>query len=253
MPPELQIYLLGTFRLLVKGAFVPNAAWQKRKAKMLVQLLALRRTHEARREELIEKLFPETDEQTANARFYRVLYVARLAFEPNRTSYSSSNFLINDGQNIKLTSKNGIWIDADEFQQKAQAGLKTNEQNWLESAAALYAGDLLADEPFEDWIAHPREQTKTLFHKVLHRLAENAEKQTDFENAQLWLDRVLQSEPADETAHRAKMRLYCSQGERFRALRQYEKCVAALRHELGVEPDEETKRLRQKIIENERR
>jgi len=59
MPPDLQIYLLGSFRLLINGAAVPNAAWQKRKAKLLVQILALLPAREAHREELIEKLFPK--------------------------------------------------------------------------------------------------------------------------------------------------------------------------------------------------
>jgi DNA-binding SARP family transcriptional activator len=247
MPPDLQIYLLGSFRPLINGAVVPNAAWEKRKAKLLVQILALLPTREAHRENLIEKLFPETDEKTAKARFYRVLYAARRALEPARASYTSSNVLTCDEQKIKLTA-GSLWIDADEFEQKARAGLKSGAPDLLESAAALYTGDLLADEPFEEWITDRREQLKMLFHKVLHRLAENAAQRQDFEKAHVWLDQVLHLEPADETAHRAKMRLFCQAGERFRALRQYEKCVGALKRELEVEPDEETERLRQKII-----
>ena len=247
MLPDLQIYLLGSFRLLINGAVVPNAAWEKRKAKLLVQILALLPTRAAHREKLIEKLFPETDEMTAKARFYRILYVARRAFEPGRASYTSSNFLVSDGQNIKLTAAGGVWVDADEFELKAQAGLKTNNQSLLEAAAALYTGDLLVDEPFEEWLMSRREEAKMLFHNVLHRLAENEVTRQDVEKAHYWLDKVLQIEPADETAHRTKMRLFCRQGERFRALRQYEKCAEVLKQEFSVDPDEETKRLRQKI------
>lgn len=248
MPPELQIYLLGTFRLIVKGAPVPNAAWQKRKAKMLVQLLALQPAREAHREELIEKLFPETDERTASERFYRVLYAARRVVEPGRASYASSNFLVGDGQKIRLTSANGLWIDADEFEQKAREGLKTNNQNLLESAAALYSGDLLADEPFEDWVRDKRERVGTLFYSVLRRLAEIAEQTGEAEKAHYWLDKILQIEKADEKAHQAKMRLYIRKGERCLALRQYEKCAAALLREFEVEPDEETENLKKQIL-----
>jgi DNA-binding SARP family transcriptional activator len=249
MPPDLQIYLLGTFRLMVKGAVVPNAAWEKRKARLLVQILALQPIRELHREELIEKLFPEVDEKTANARFYRVLYAARHALEPKRASYTSSKFLINDGQQIKITA-NGLWIDAEEFEQKARDGLKSNSSKLLESAAQLYNGDLLADEPFEEWITYRREQLRMLFHKVLHRLAETAENGKEYEASHLWLDKILQIEPADETAHRAKMHLFWQQGERFHALRQYQKCAAVLSSEFAIEPDEETMRLRQKIIKS---
>lgn len=252
MPPDLEIYLLGSFRLSVKDSVVANAAWQKHKAKLLVQILALHPAHELHREELIEKLFPEMDEKTANARFYRVLHSARKALEPNRFSYASSDYLITDGQQIKLKAIKGLWIDAEEFEQQAREGLKLNSRHLLESASALYKGDLLSDEPFEEWIINRRERLKMTFHRVLQRLAEDAEKQADIENAHSWLDKALLIEPADETAHRAKMRLFCKQGERFRALRQYEKCVEVLSRELSVEPDEETKRLRQKILTKKR-
>lgn len=252
MSPDLQIFLLGTFRVAVNHTVVANTSWQKRKARLLVQILALQPTRELRREELIEMLFPETEAQTANARFYRILYAARRALEPHRRSYASSNFLISDDRKIKLFAPGSLWIDADEFEQKAQAGLKTNSQSLLEAAARLYAGDLLADEPFEEWITNSRERWKILFHRVLQRLAENALSRQEFENAHFWLDRVLTIEPADEKAHRAKMRLFCREGERFRALRQYEKCVEVLRRELEVEPEEKTKRLRREIEGNTR-
>lgn len=247
MPPDLQIYLLGSFRLLVKGSPVSNAAWQKRKAKLLVQILALRPAHELHREELIEILFTEIDGKTANANFYRVLHSARKALEPNRFSYASSGYLITDGEQIKLTA-NGLWIDAEEFEQKARAGLKTDNQSLLESAAELYKGDLLSDAPFEAWTTAKREGFRMLFHLVLRRLATAAENQNDAEDAHYWLDKILRHEPADETAHRAKIRLYAGQGDTTLALRQYEKCREVLKRELSVKPDNETERLRQKIL-----
>lgn len=248
MSSELQIFMLGRFSFLVKGSAVANSRWQKRKAKLLIQILALQPTHEINREELAEILFFESDTEKANANLHRVLYVARKALEPERSSYSSSSYLLTEGQQIRLAAEKGLWIDAEEFEQKAREGLKTNSQELLEAATKLYRGDLLADEPFEEWAVNRREQLKMLFHTVLRRLAENSEKQGDIEDAHSWWDKVLLIEPADETAHRAKMRLYCKQSERFRALRQYEKCVEVLKRELSVEPDEETKQLRQKIL-----
>lgn len=248
MPPDLQIYLLGTFRLLVGGAAVSNGAWQKRKAKLLVQILALKQTHELHREELIETLFPDAERKAANARFYRILHTARKALEPQRGSYASSNFLVNDGELIRLSANDNFWIDTKEFERTAREGLKKNNREQLESAAALYKGDLLESEPFEEWISDRREKFRTLFHQVLRRMAETAEMRNDTQEAHDWLDRILQFEPADEIAHRAKIRLYAAQGDMTLALRQYEKCAAVLRRELAVEPDEETKRLRQKII-----
>ena len=54
----LQIYLFGSFRLVAGNSAIANSQWQKRKAKLLVQILALQPPHELHREELSEMLFP---------------------------------------------------------------------------------------------------------------------------------------------------------------------------------------------------
>jgi DNA-binding SARP family transcriptional activator len=249
----LQIYLLGSFRLLVDGFVISNEYWQKRKAKLLVQILALKQSHEIHREELIEMLFPDVDLKMGNANLYRVLYAARFALEPDRNSYASSNYLLTEGQQIKLSSTKRLWIDTEEFELKARNGLKTNNQELLESAVELYKGDLLEDEPFEQWLINKREKFRTIFHTVLRRLAEDAEKRNDTEESHLWYDRILQHDPVDETAHRAKMRLYVEFGNNSLALKQYEKCCELLRRELSVEPDEETRRLKQQILDAKRK
>ena len=218
-----------------------------------MQILALKQTHDLHREELIEMLFPDTDLKTATANFYRILHTARKALEPFRNSYALSNFLVNEGDQIKLSANGNFWIDAEEFERKAREGLKKNNPDLLESAAALYKGDLLESEPFEEWISDRRERLRALFHQVLRRMAETAEMRDDAEEAHDWLDRILQFEPADEIAHRAKIRLYAAQGDTTLALRQYEKCRDALKRELLVKPDDETEQLKQKILAGKRK
>jgi len=253
MQSALQIYLFGSFRLVVEGSILTNSNWQKRKAKLLLQILALQPEYELHREALTEMLFPETDEKTASANLYRVLYVARRALEPHRSSPSPPSYLLTDGKQIRLTAANGLWVDAKEFEQQAREGLKSNNANLLECAARLYTGDLLTDEPFEQWTIVPREQLRTLFHSVLRRMAKNAEKIKDVEEEHFWLDKILSHEPADEKACRAKMRLYHRRGEHSLALKQYDKCVEALRREISVGPDKETEQLRQKILFDKKR
>lgn len=249
-----KIYLLGSFRLTVNGSDLPKRSWGKRKAKLLVQVLAIHPLHEMHREELIELLFPELEIKQANENFYRILHAARKALEPERAGYSPSNFLLTEGQQIILTQRKGdLWIDAEEFARLAQKGFASGNRKLLESAVELYGGDLLADEPFEEWTHSYRENLKMLFQMVLWRLADRYLREEKPEEAHRWLDRILQIEPADECAHRAKMRLFRRQGKSALALKQYEKCRQILQREFEVEPDEETIRLRQKIFEAKRK
>src|SRR4029079_12889056 len=52
---------------------------------------------------------------------------------------------------------------------------------------------------------------------------------------------------ARERAHRQMMRLYHAAGDRTAALRQYQRCVAALQAELGVRPAVRTVTLWEKL------
>src|SRR5205814_7186462 len=59
---------------------------------------------------------------------------------------------------------------------------------------------------------------------------------------------LLAIDPLHEPAHRALMRLHAAQGRRASALRQYQTCVEALRHQLGVEPEAASRQLYETIL-----
>jgi DNA-binding SARP family transcriptional activator len=54
--------------------------------------------------------------------------------------------------------------------------------------------------------------------------------------------RLVALEPLDESARRSLMQLLARSGNRAEALRQYQVCESLLRDELGVAPDEETRK-----------
>ncbi len=79
------------------------------------------------------------------------------------------------------------------------------------------------------------------------KLMEYCEKRQEYERALLYGVRILRHEPARERTHRSLMRLLYMSGDRTAALRQYERCVAALRAELEVEPGRPTRALCEQI------
>src|SRR5262249_26036090 len=62
--------------------------------------------------------------------------------------------------------------------------------------------------------------------------------------------RLLQLDPVHEATHRSLMQLYAAQGDRVRALQQYQICRDALQGDLNVRPQAETNRLYQLIKED---
>lgn len=245
---DVQIYLLGSFALLIGKCLIAESCWMRRKAKRLVQMLALHPRHKIHREELTEILFRQENAAQANANLSRVLYLARHALEPKLAPYAESRFLAQRNQVIELAAPEvNLWIDVDEFKQSAEKGLKTNDVKLLEQATALYAGDLLPDAIYEQWTVAPRQRLRALYFRVLYRLAENAEQAKDYARAHEWLDKVLACEAADEAAHRAKMRLYISSEQKTAALRQYENLKNLLSKEFETEPESKTEKLYREI------
>jgi len=123
----------------------------------------------------------------------------------------------------------------------------------LAQAAALYRGDLLQglavqEAPFEEWLMAERERLRELALETLAKLLAQQRMAGATEVALQTALRLLALDPLLETVHRAVMRLYAQLGRRDAALRQYQTCIAVLQRELGVEPEEETRRLYREIV-----
>jgi hypothetical protein len=68
-----------------------------------------------------------------------------------------------------------------------------------------------------------------------------------FEHGQAHGEAILRHDRARERTHRQMMRLQAQAGDRIAALRQFDRCVAALDEELGVQPSRRTVALYQQI------
>jgi DNA-binding SARP family transcriptional activator len=123
----------------------------------------------------------------------------------------------------------------------------------LESAGALYEGDLLLglgvrEDAFEEWLRIERERLRQRGIGVLTRLLQLHVGQQRDEAAIDTALRLLTLDPTQEAVHRALMQLYAGQGRRAAALRQYQVCVDVLQRELGIEPESATREVYRDLL-----
>jgi DNA-binding SARP family transcriptional activator len=116
----------------------------------------------------------------------------------------------------------------------------------LRAAVRLYRGDLL-EGWYQDWCLFERERLQNMYLLMLDKLMGYCEARADYEEGQHFGGLILRHDRAREGAHRRLMRLHHRAGDRTAALRQYERCVTALREELGVAPDRQTAALHREI------
>lgn len=229
---DLRIWLLGGFRVELDGRPVTDEAWRRNRARALVKLLALAPDHRLHREQLMDGLWPDLDVDAESANLRKAIHFARQALAPG--------VIATRGGVVALEAAN-LWIDVDAFEALERSGEPA-------AALALYRGELLPEDRFEPWTGDARERLRSIWHRLLLDVAEDAERDGDAEGARVLLERLVASDPLHEDGALALMRVHASSGSRHLALRRYRQIEEALRDELGVEPGEAIRALHESIL-----
>lgn len=252
----LRILLLGRFEVARGERLLRAADWTRRKAAALLQRLALDRR--LLKDEAIECLWPEAGSASGPNNLYRTLHALRQTLDAALgPGAAEAAFTFEDGV---LTLCDSVWVDAGEFERLVQSvvskqssaiSLQQSEISNLQSAIGLYAGDLLPDDLYADWITAPRETLRRLHRQASLALAGRHREARDYARALARLTPLVERDKADELVHRELMRVYALAGRRHEALRQYKVCVDALAAELDVPPEPETIALYSQILAGE--
>lgn len=245
---DVAVHLLGAFRVEIGGRPIEPDEWRLRKAGQLVKLLALTPGHRLHRDQLAELLWPELDPDAGLRNLHQVLFAARRILEPGRAARAQATVLPLRQQMLALQPAGALWVDVEAFQAAAEAAQGADEPATYEAALALYSGDLLPDELYEEWAAQPREALRETFLRLLGELARLSEARGELERAIAAWERLVAADAAREEAHVGLMRAYALAGRRQQALRQYQRLRAALERELDAEPEPGSTELYQRIL-----
>ncbi len=255
---NLYLSLLGRFEVTHEDR--PLTAFRSDKIRALLAYLALEADTPHRREILATLFWPDYDHTAALCNLRKSLYRLRQTLDTHTPDLSTSVLTITR-QTVQLNST-AVSLDVRMFEQNLQT-VETHAHDTLTrcspclaqltDAATLYQGELLAGFSlpdairFEEWVLVRREMLHQKTLNMLHTLSVTYERQNDFAQAYSYAMRQTELEPWREEAHRQLMRILARQGERSRALAQYETCCQLLLAELGVAPSSKTVALYEQI------
>jgi DNA-binding SARP family transcriptional activator len=211
--------LLGSFRLTSGDEEVHLS----HAAQRVVAFLALR-THPIRRGNLAETLWPDVDVERAHGNLRSALWRLRRASRP----------LIACDEVVQLAEG----IDVDLRETTALGRRLLGSLSAVPDPGRLASGfgaDLLPDW-IEDWVVFERDRFRELRLSVLEHLCRWLTARGRFPEAVDAGLLAIEAEPLQESAHRALIEAFLAQGNRGRALRQFESLRRTLQAELGVEP-----------------
>lgn len=243
-PPELAIFMLRPFQVLIAGE--PVSQWPSLKAKLILKALLLSRSRALSKDELIERVWPDRGAGENN------LHVAICHLR------KAVPFIVLRDGTYCIASDVEVWTDVDAFEKSATRGLDLVRDGRVHDAARaftacaeLYRNELLAEDGREGWIVPIRQRLRDIHLDVLERLARYHLEEHDAIAAASVCARVLAIDTCNEAAHRLLMQCYAALGQPNLVQLQYRTCVGALRAQLGVAPSAQTTELYRRLARGE--
>lgn len=254
--PRLRVRCFGRFELERDGEPVAPEMFKRRKALALLKILLVHAGRPVPIEMLTEWLWPECDPRAGANRLYGVVHALRALIEPATESGDWS--LVRTSGDHYLFDPEGCLLDIAEFRaavgvaRRAEAaGDAPTALAAYDAAARLYRGDLLEDDPFDEWCLMEREHLRETYLGALQRVAAISHDQGELDRAIDAYRRALRVDPLREEAQRRLIACLAMAGRRDEALRQYEQLRALLRRELDIAPMPETEDVVQRIRDGE--
>lgn len=246
----MKIHLFGKFS--VSRDEQPVQGFDALKEQELLTYLLINRNRPHSREILAGLLWGEVPTEKSKKYLRQALWHLQAALEAQPRGEGGAVLSVEHNW-VQLNTVNGLWLDVAVFERafmqthdSAGAGLAADCVESLQEAVQLYRGDLL-EGWYHDWCLYERERLQNMYLGMLDKLMCYYEAHQKFELGLLYGSIILRYDRAHERTHRHLMNLQYLSGNRTAALRQFERCVAALDEELGVKPDRHTTALYQKI------
>lgn len=258
----LKLSFLGTFSAKLNEANIKEFESSKVRALLAYLMLESDRPHS--RDHLAGLFWGDYDESRAAKSLRQAFSNLRKAIgdnDPERPLF----FITSDSIQAN-TDHPDLRLDVRDFQSLLFACEKHPHRrletcgicaNRLEQAAGLYRGPLLSSfflkesDSFQNWLMTWREFFHQKMIVTLESLVSYYSKRREYEQAILYARQLIALDTWREESHALLMHLLAMNGQRSAALRQYKTCRQILLDEFGVEPQSETTRLYEQIINHQ--
>jgi predicted ATPase/DNA-binding SARP family transcriptional activator len=239
----LRVRTLGAFAIWRGQQRIAVERWERQQSGVLFKMLLGAPGYRLTRDEIVERFWPEGTPKQSLANLRLVLYRLRRALADGDGAPRSIQY---DGEvvAVALSPENAVdWLDAEAFARAARGALAGRDLAANRRALAMYTGDYLPADAYEEWALGRREELGRLRIAVLMHGAALCAASGETEEAENSLRAVLAADPCHEPAVLALMRLYAGAGRDGQALRTYRRFVEALHEDLALEPEAETRAL----------
>lgn len=245
LAPSLRASLLGRFELCVGDLVVEESGWTSKKARTLFKyLLARRQRGYVEKEVLMELLWPGEDPQRSALRFHVALAALRKTLEPSIQKGVKSAYIKRSGSAYSIDiGSNGV-IDTEEFNGVIALADREPDRDravrHYKRAEALYRGDFLEEDIYEEWCEEERDRLRQKYLTVLEKIVSFHERHREFSECIAYCNKYLRIDRYSETITRRLMQYFASSGNMVMVKKTYDSFNSLLDSELECRASEET-------------
>lgn len=260
---SLLVWCLGGFTLEIPGEPITSSFSDYSNAgnRIVTAILAYLVTHMQRpvsRAKLIDLFWPDCEGDKAGNSLSRSLSGLRKLLT-TRFNHKLDLAVIRNGDDAYwLRPRVPCWTDEDAFVQHVEAGGRLKEAAELRnalrefaSARDLYGGSYLSGVAYDSWCLLRRTKLRELYHLALFGMSDILRQTNRHAEAIGHLYRVLESDPANESAFLKLMELHWMNGNRSEALGIYDVCCRILQERFGLQPRPPLEAIRSRILAGE--
>jgi DNA-binding SARP family transcriptional activator len=247
----LNIHLLGKFSVECNAKVL--SVFSACKLQELFSYLLLYRDRPHSREILAGHLWGDSTTEKSRKYLRQTLWHLQTALDMKGSGDAPGVCLHVEHDWVQIDTHRTMWLDVAVLekaftlvQDVPGCDLNPEQAAALQVAVELYRGDLL-EGWYQDWCLFERELLQNKYLMILDKLLGYCLSHQEYDAGQHYGSLILRFDRARESTHRQLMRMLHRSGDRTGALRQYERCVSALREELGVGPDTLTRALYEEI------
>jgi DNA-binding SARP family transcriptional activator len=256
--PQLRIQTFGQFRLWRDDQAIE--VWERPQAETVLKMLLIRRARGGRAvaaDELITRLWPDSDEESGRKKLLPLISNARHTLEPD-IEPRDSNFILRSSNGYFFDLNEGVTWDLLEFRQRLNQGRRLGREGRWEEAAAelekgrlLYRGDFMAEDRYTDWVIDMRREITTDYCDLLILLADAYAALWHYSAAIDAGETALRKDPLLESVYRRLMRFHYCNGDKGQALKVYRDCLKVFEELFGESPTPATRQLYQAISDDQ--
>ena len=244
--PTVFVQTLGVFRVIRDGIPIPSTAWQSKKARELLKILIARR-RPTPRDQLMELLWPRVGPAVAGNRLSVLLSTVRDVLQPHPVGAPP----VDTADGAVSLNRAQVRVDVEDFLTQATVALEADPREpdttaRLKAAVAVYTGDFLEDDPYQEWATTLAEEVRATYIALLRTLSQRLGDTGDTDAVVRYTLRLLERDRYDEEAHRNLVRVLLDAGRLGEARRHYQNYVRQMA-EIDVRPSPLSEITRRKI------